>query len=228
MGLFKKKLTVDNMLTIEYLKTHKAKLKNNVTLDRKNTKVLVIDDEGYDCDPLKRAGYVNIKVEYSYTDIRDYEIYDVILCDINGIAKELNEKYQGAALAKLIKVTYPNKIVIILSAKQQYVDFNEYYKYVDDTIPKNIQPSDLAEKLDEYIKDIYDPVKYWENTRLRLVNEGVCTKVISELEHFYVKSLTENGDYISDFNRIKTELSLSDVIAIVDGIIGIISIFTGK
>ena len=35
-------------------------------------------------------------------------------CDINGIAKDLDPIYPGAALAKLIKQAYLEKVVVIL------------------------------------------------------------------------------------------------------------------
>lgn len=213
------------MLTIDYLKNNKTTI-NYVSLkDRKNIKILFIDDEGFDIEPLRKMGYLDVNKEYKYTQIDDYEKYDIIFCDINGIGKEIDEKYQGAALAKIIKNTYPNKVVIIFSAKQQYLDMHEYSKYVDETIAKNIQLSDLTALIDKYIKKLSDPVEYWKETRQKLLSQGVSTKTVSELEHYYVKSFKDKKGYINDIKKISKEITVSDGIAIVNGIVDAINLY---
>lgn len=218
-------LTRNKMLTIDYLKNNKTTI-NYVSLkDRKNIKILFIDDEGFDIEPLRKMGYLDVNKEYKYTQIDDYEKYDIIFCDINGIGKEIDEKYQGAALAKIIKNTYPNKVVIIFSAKQQYLDMHEYSKYVDETIAKNIQLSDLTALIDKYIKKLSDPVEYWKETRQKLLSQGVSTKTVSELEHYYVKSFKDKKGYINDIKKISKEITVSDGIAIVNGIVDAINLY---
>lgn len=215
----------NKMLTIDYLKNNKTTI-NYVSLkDRKNIKILFIDDEGFDIEPLRKMGYLDVNKEYKYTQIDDYEKYDIIFCDINGIGKEIDEKYQGAALAKIIKNTYPNKVVIIFSAKQQYLDMHEYSKYVDETIAKNIQLSDLTALIDKYIKKLSDPVEYWKETRQKLLSQGVSTKTVSELEHYYVKSFKDKKGYINDIKKISKEITVSDGIAIVNGIVDAINLY---
>ena len=46
---------------------------------------------------------------------------------------------------------------------------HEYSKYVDETIAKNIQISDLTALLDKYIKKLSDPVEYWKEARRKLL-----------------------------------------------------------
>ena len=45
---------------------------------------MFIDDEGFDIEPLKRIGFLDVSKQYEYTQIDDYEKYDIIFCDING------------------------------------------------------------------------------------------------------------------------------------------------
>lgn len=218
-------ITRNKMLTIDYLKNNKTTI-NYVSLkDRKNIKILFIDDEGFDIESLRKMGFLDVNKEYKYTQIDDYEKYDIIFCDINGIGKEIDEKYQGAALAKIIKNTYPNKVVIIFSAKQQYLDMHEYSKYVDETIAKNIQLSDLTALIDKYIKKMSDPVEYWKETRQKLLSQGVSTKTVSDLEHYYVKSFKDKKGYINDIKKISKGITVSDGIAIVNGIVDAINLY---
>lgn len=218
-------LRTNKMLTIDYLENNKITIDNVSLKDRKNVKILFIDDEGFDVEPLKKVGFLDVSKAYEYTKIDDYEKYDIIFCDINGIGKEINEKYQGAALSKLIKATYPNKVVIIFSAKQQYLDVHEFGKYVDEIIAKNIQISDLTALLDKYIKKLSDPVEYWKETRRKLLLQGVSTKTVSELEHYYVKSFKDNKGYINNIRKIGKGITISDGIAIINGIIDAISLY---
>ena len=105
MKLFQKKKRVNDLLTIEILEKSRDKIKNVSIRDKKNIRIVIIDDEGFDDEVLKNLGYLDIDVKLKYEKLSDYEIYDIVFCDINGIAKEVDQTYQGAALAKLIKKT---------------------------------------------------------------------------------------------------------------------------
>ncbi len=218
-------LRTSKMLTIDYLENNKATIDNVSLKDRKNIKILFIDDEGFDIEPLKRIGFLDVSKQYEYTQIDDYEKYDIIFCDINGIGKEIDEKYQGAALAKIIKSTYPDKVIIIFSAKQQYLDMHEFGKFVDETIAKNIQISDLTALIDKYIKKLSDPVEYWKEARRKLLLQGVSTKTVCELEHYYVKSFKDKKGYINDIKKISKGISINDGVAIVNGIVEVITLY---
>lgn len=218
-------LRTNKLLTIDYLEKNKVTIDNISLKDRKNIKILFIDDEGYDTEPLKRIGFLDVNKQYEYTQIDDYEKYDIIFCDINGIGKEIDEKFQGAALAKIIKTTYPNKVVIIFSAKQQYLDMLKYGKDVDEIIAKNIQISDLTALIDKYIKKLSDPVEYWKEARRKLLAQNVSTKTVCELEHYYVKSFKDKKGYINDIKKASKGISLSDSIAIINGVLDVIALY---
>ena len=144
MKLFQKKKKVNDLLTIEDLEKSRDKIKNVSIRDKKNIRIVIVDDEGFDDEVLKNLGYLDIDVKLKYEKLSDYENYDIVFCDINGIAKEVDQTYQGAALAKLIKKTYPSKTVIIFSSKEQSLDFYKFKNDVDEIIPKNIRNSEIA------------------------------------------------------------------------------------
>ena len=193
------------MLTIDYLEQNKITIDNVSLKERKNIKILFVDDEGYDIEPLKKIGFLDVSKQYEYTKIDD--------------------KYQGAALAKIIKNTYPNKVVIIFSAKQQYLDMHEFSKFADEIIAKNIQISDLTDLIDKYIKKLSDPVEYWKETRRKLLSQGVSTKTVCELEHYYVKSFKNKKGYIDDIRKVSKDINISDGITIINGVIEVIKLY---
>lgn len=207
MILFKKSKKIKDLLTIEDLEKSRDRIRNISIREKKNVRILIVDDEGFDDEVLKTLGYLDIDTKLKYEKISDYENYDIIFCDINGIAKELDSKYQGAELARLIKKTYPSKVVIIYSSKEQSLDFYKYKTYVDEMIPKNIKNAEMAEIIDKYIEIINDPIERWKNFRKKLSEQGTSPKDIALLEDCYVRGILKNEDTTKTMENIKDSLS---------------------
>ena len=228
LKLLKKKTSIDELLTIDELKSRNIKLGSITMKDKKNVKILFVDDEGYDTELLQNLGYLDIQKMYKYDKedkMDSFEKYDIIFCDINGIAKDLDPVYQGAALAKLIKQTYPEKVVVIFSAKQQYLTFNPYYEFVDDVIYKNLPPAELANKIDKYINKMIDPIDFWNNIKHQLIKQNIHAKDVSRLEHYYVKSIIDKKAYTNDIKEIGKEEVLSAVTTIINAITAAIELY---
>lgn len=216
MKLFQKEKKVNDLLTIEILEKSRDKIKNVSIRDKKNIRIVIIDDEGFDDEVLKNLGYLDIDVKLKYEKLSDYEIYDIVFCDINGIAKEVDQTYQGAALAKLIKKTYPSKTVIIFSSKEQSLNLYKFKNDVDEIIPKNIKNSEIAEIIDEYIEIINDPIERWKNFRKKLSEQGTSPKDIALLEDCYVRGILKNEDTTKTMENIKAGVTSSIASFIVD------------
>ena len=185
----KRKTTIEELLTIDDLAQQRSSLRKISLKDKKNVKILFLDDEGYDLEPLQGLGYIDVNKKYKHEKMDEYAIYDIIFCDVNGIAVEVDPELQGAMLAKKIKETYPEKIVVIFSAKKHSLEINKLHDYVDDIIPKNVAPSEISEKIDSYIDKINDPIAFWYNMRRQLLNQGASIKNIASMENYYVKSI---------------------------------------
>ena len=50
MGIFKKKKKVEDLYTIEDLESARSKIKMISIKDKKNVRIVIIDDEGFDDD----------------------------------------------------------------------------------------------------------------------------------------------------------------------------------
>ncbi len=195
--IFINNLKTKSLLTIKDLEKKRSEALIITSDIRKNISILIIDDKGFDSEPLKSIGYLDINKVFEHKNIDDYARFDIIFCDINGIATNLDGTYQGAALAKQIKERYPNKIVIIYSASPQKLSMTEIGKCVDDIIEKDISPSKMSEKIDNYIRSLKDPVLFWKRTKTELIKNDIETKNVSLIEHYYVKSILKNKDYTS-------------------------------
>lgn len=198
---------------MNFLKTKTKKLKSindlvdikitsNLEIDRKMVKILVIDDEGFlQKESLNKLGYKDIDVKFESGNMEDYKAYDIIFCDINGVANDIDPYFQGAALAKKIKEIYPDKFVVIFSALDQSLDFYPYYSSVDDTIIKNLTGNKLSDKIDEYIETINNPKYKWESIKKLLESNGISTYDISVFEDYYVSSILDKKDYTSKVEK---------------------------
>lgn len=163
--------------------------------DKRSVSIVFVDDEGYDIEPIISLGYVDCPKILEYRELRDFEKYDIIFCDINGIAMNLDPENQGAGLAKLIKETYPEKMVVIFTSKSQKINIIKFRDYVDEMIEKNSHPTEIVELINKYLSRKYNPIAYWENTKQQLIRNNVSAKEISLIEHYYVKSIMDKNNY---------------------------------
>jgi hypothetical protein len=212
---FFNKLGTKEMLTLQDLENHLTDKFIVTTTMRKNTKILIIDDKGFDEDPLKSVGFLDITKIYDHSNIDEYVCYDIILCDVNGVAVKLDTTYQGAALAREIKNKYPDKMVVIYSAFPQKITLSEYAKCVDDIIDKDLSPSMIANKLDGYIKSLKDPISFWKKAKKELMSIEISTKNVSLLEHYYVKSILKNKKYTKNIIDLGSYLLPADRVKVI-------------
>ena len=81
------------------LKTAELKFKK---VERKDVKIAIIDDDAFPYLSILTKHKFNIDTFKDVTNIESMSTYDIILCDIQGVGKELNINYQGAYLLKEI------------------------------------------------------------------------------------------------------------------------------
>lgn len=218
----KKTPSIKHLLTIDSLKSKISNVKNIEMKDKKSISIVFVDDEGYDIEPIVSLGYTDCHKMLEYKELRDFEKYDIIFCDINGIAVNLDPENQGAELAKQIKETYPEKMVVIFTSKSQKLNIIKYRDYVDEMIEKNSHPSDIVELINEYLSRKYNPIAYWENTKKQLIKNNISSKEISLIEHYYVKSIINKNNYTHEIlKNVSNEQrkSLENIVTCIEEIV---------
>ena len=171
------------------------RIDSRIKIPRETIKVCVIDDEGFDINMLYDLGYKNIRKKIQFESIDEYEDYDIILCDIEGIGINVDVDKQGLAVAEQIKNVYPEKVVLLYSGKNVET-FGEIPKILDGYLRKQSSMSELAKSLDAYYKQSIDPINVWKKTRDEMLNNKVSTKTIAFLEDRYCRSLLEGKEYL--------------------------------
>lgn len=192
-------------------------------LDKKSVKIVFVDDEGYDIETFKGLGYKDIDKMYEYKDLSDFQKYDVIFCDVNGIATNLDPVFQGAELAKQIKLAYPNKMVVIYSSKNQGLNIAKYSEYVDYMIEKNTKPVIIAEYINKYIEKTNNPKTAWYDLKDKMKKMGIDSCTMDVIEKYYAKSIIEGKNCSLELKEelipLKIDISLSDIITLVSAAI---------
>lgn len=168
-----------NMILQDYSLSHIKQL----------AKILIIDDQPFSYQDALRNAQFNIEYKNDMTSLNDAAEYDIILCDIRGVGKFLQSKYEGAYLASQIKKKYPNKIVIIYSAENYNPSFQKYIEYADATLEKGDSLENWTEILEQKMELLVDPVVIWKNTRHLLFEKNVSTAEVAELESKFVRAV---------------------------------------
>lgn len=111
---------------------------------KKNTKILIIDDEVQFKLPkiFRDSGWINTKLVPDVNSVNAIEIVeaDILFVDVQGVGKELGFKDEGLGLVAAIKTKYPYKKVIIYSVIAEGNRFHDAFNLCDGCLSKDADP----------------------------------------------------------------------------------------
>ena len=174
---------------------------------RNKIPIAIIDDEPFAYEALLREHSYNIKLFNDIEDVRSLEAFPIILCDIRGVGKVFESKFEGGHLIQEIRSYYPYKVIYAYSGHQLDPSFNKYFQMADRTLKKDISLEDWVSNLDDALKMIIDPCFLWKRMRKRLFQEGITISEIMKLEDQYVSFVKEKK---SEFPYKKYSTNLPD------------------
>ena len=160
-------------------------------LKREDVRMVLIDDDQFPYLDLLRQHKFNIDTLKDVTSLTTLEAYDVILCDLNGVGKTFSEQFQGAYLVKEIYKRYPFKIIISYTGISFDARYNEYLKYADFSVKKDVESEVWVEKLDMAIDMLSNLEKRWQRVRDFLLANSVSLYDAMLLEDNLVRSVEE-------------------------------------
>lgn len=172
----------------------KKKLEIENTSDlRKKAKIIVVDDQNFpSLESLRDSYHYDIKQVFDMDDAYMAAEYDIILCDIQGVASKLNSRNGGANLIKEIKLKYPTKKVVAYSAMSFKPSISDLLDYADKRMGKSSQTDDWVNVLDNLIKKKFDLREQWFITRNALLKRGLSIIDVAKIESNYVNSVNNN------------------------------------
>ena len=167
--------------------------------ERKQYNIAIIDDQVFPLhDSLRKHGFTLTK----FTDIQDInelKSFEIIICDIRGVGQSFQSKYEGAHIVKEIHRKFPNKYLIVFSGSTFNVEYNKFFNLSDKTVKKGTDLSEWVVILDNAIKELINPYKQWEKTRLFLQENEIDSKLLLKFEQAYIKSIIKkNAKYFNN------------------------------
>lgn len=125
-----------------------------IELKKPKTYILFIDDDTKfkTVKIFKDSGWKNTKTvkDVKSIDLPIVQNSDIIFVDINGVGKLLELEYEGLDLALMIKQKYPEKKVVIYSAKKNTNAFHKAWDIIDARIEKNALPIQFQNVAENY------------------------------------------------------------------------------
>lgn len=156
---------------------------------REQCSIVLIDDEtvGY-LDALRQHHFSILHMK-DISDVKSVSDYPVVLCDIKGVGKSFQSKFEGAHIIEEIRKRYPEKIIIAFTAHQFDASYNQYFRLCDAVFKKDIDLDDWINRLDEAIQKAFDPVQQWYRLRDFLLARQVPLYLVFKLEQRYINSV---------------------------------------
>ncbi len=187
--MFEKLLTyrgIDELDT--YQKAHNAQRSD---LDRRaQVPIAVIDDDPFRHEQRLRNNGYNIDFLGDIVKISDIAEYNIIMCDLRGVGKHLNDVGQGGYLIDEIKRNHPEKFVIAYTGGAEASIIELARKSADVFLKKDADLGEWRDNLDRIIRFLTNPILVWKRQRVALVDGDVPTLDILKLEDAYVRSVT--------------------------------------
>ena len=185
--------------------------KNNITSLRKNTKILVVDDEDDDIYQVLKERQYDVYYKSDMTNPIEAEPFDIMMIDIKGVAKRIRSSMEGFALACEIKSKYPLKRVCCYSGSvHEEISEQLADKKIDAFFIKDMDLDKICDKIDNMILDYVNIEKQWEVLRDEMVKNRVSDPDIQKIRKIYFNSFS-SGNFIELNDIIMTTLKNSTV-----------------
>lgn len=158
---------------------------------RANVPIAVIDDEDFPPYQLLCAHDYRIRLFKDIEDINALETYPIILCDIKGVGKVFQSKFEGAHLISEIRKYYPYKVIVAYTSYQLDPAYNLYFGQADFVLKKDIDIDEWINNLDLAIEKVANPIFLWTRIRNRLLEYEVPIAQIMQLEDQFVSYIQQ-------------------------------------
>lgn len=153
------------------------------------TKVAVIDDERL---PLVESLLAHGFRIFEVGDIPNLDAvseYGIIICDVRGVGKALNSRFEGAHLLKELRYRYPDKFLILCTGQRNKVEYQPYFTHADASIGKDADSDEWSELLDGALRRTLHPLDRWKAIRPKLLEEGLSAYDLFRVEQGYIDSV---------------------------------------
>jgi CheY-like chemotaxis protein len=158
---------------------------------KKRARILVIDDEecSFPFELLRKEDYA-IDHWPEVRDLRTLEdgIYDIIILDIKGVARDY-DRNDGLGILEHLKKVNPSQIIIAFSGQSFDLSKNRFWKLADDALAKPVDVTTCKQVIDRLIERKMTFQHYWQGVENILLHEGVPNRDVRRLEKRVFRAL---------------------------------------
>ena len=198
---------------------------NTASSFREKVRVCFIDDEGYpSLDKLISLGYKKTDVKFEFNDINDFSDYDVIFCDVQGVARNQSPDKHGLDAAIQLHQRYPSCTVFIYTG----TTLEGFGKAPSDLrlISKQTPLPEIVSLLDKYCEKLWNPITAWKEIETNLRQGNVPNKEIALIEDDFFDNVINHNGLAFDEDELRSSLSAySDVAEWINVVIGLVALF---
>ena len=195
---------------------------------RKRARILVIDDEEFFYQTLfKKDGY-NIDKWNDVLDLQKLEsgYYDIILLDIQGVAKKISSD-QGLGLLKHLNKVSPAQIIIAYSNADWSLKYQEFFKLADATLAKGKDYIEFKQTVDLLLSRRFSIDFY--------IDRAVSLAGASVVDHAKLKEIVSSSKRKNSPDKASKQLSqitdnkdvIEVVVRVIQVAVQIMQILTG-
>lgn len=221
-GIFNKHYTLEMLES--YLKQRQELLKHNFSY---RCKILIIDDDinsdkyplHEELELLRSSNEYNITVKTDLQDLNDAAVYDLIICDNQGIGLKIcGSAGNGISLLKALTSEYPGKRYVMLS--NQDIKINRLTAFSKLSNKISVWDKDdlawqyshngeggLADLIKKEVSLTLNPIERWKEIRRSFViNTNINLYDLARIEEAYIKSIIKNkaSIYENSVNKLAT------------------------
>jgi CheY-like chemotaxis protein len=157
----------------------------------KRTRIVVIDDKKteFPFDPLLQEGYA-ITHWKDVVDLAKLEsgFFDIIVLDINGIGRKLDNDGEGISVLRHLKERNPSQVIVAYSGQSHDPERIQFFRLADQFVPKPTNMLTWKEILDNLIQEKISVEYYWNVASKMLREAGATDQQILNLERALVKA----------------------------------------
>ncbi len=180
---------------------------------RKKIKIALIDDVCPEYFETLKNNKYQIEHFFDVNSIEELERFDVVVCDIQGVGKNLSTNTQGGLyLMEEVKRLYPLKYIIAISSRislliDSGIELDNQLTKEDDICDK------LKKALEMSVTTLSSSKEQWIRIRNHLLNvEKLDLNTVSNIEQKYIKSLMDGKeDILLQSKEVKSDASTKEL-----------------
>jgi DNA-binding response OmpR family regulator len=178
-------------------------LDENIRQNIRNSRICMIDDKVEDLKSLIKAlaieGFKNIEDYKKVSSVNEIlkEKFDLILLDLNGVAKEIDNE-DGLGILEKLKSSSPETNLIVITGQKINASKLTLLNKADLVLDKPVKASNLAFEIEKLLLVKYD--KFWASLKILKELKKIDNNIKEEL------SFTSKICYTWNRNRLAKNL----------------------